>query len=341
MVTIRDVAKRASVSPGLVSRVLNDKPGDIPISSETVERIKRAAKELGYRPNLLAKRLTLQKSHVIGVVIPGYEIFRGYVNSEILRGIGFTLDQKGYSLELFSAQFVPDFEKTLDRKLMGKLWDGVLVYDLTLTEGFQKTLVNANIPFCHIHIAQTSQNTCAVCNDNIFGARLAVEHLIEQGHRSIMIVCNRSNTELRERLEGYMQACSNAGIEQDEERIVHGALETRGIDTESFYRALQKCTAIFATSDDFAIVSYKLLAEKGLAPGKDIAVVGFDDIETAKSLTPSLTTIRQNGYEVGCKAASLVLDNLENEKIELQVVISKPELVIRESSVIGRVTIRR
>lgn len=336
MVTIRDVAKKASVSPGLVSRVLNDKPGDIPINPQTRQRIKEAAEELGYRPNLLAKRLALQKSHVIGVVIPGYEIFRGYVNSEILRGIGFTLDKVGYSLELLSAQFNPELEKALDRKLMGKLWDGVLIYDLTLSQEFQKMLVNANIPFCHIHIDQKVQNTCAVCNDNILGARLAVEHLIEQGHREVMIVCNTGNTELRERLEGYAKACSDAGIEVDEDLIVHGALETRAIDSEAFYRALEKCTAVFATSDDFAIVSYKLMTDKGLRPGKDIAVVGFDDIETAKSLTPSLTTVRQNGYEVGCTAASLVLGSLEREKVELKVVVSRPELVIRESSMIWR-----
>lgn len=330
MVTLRDIAKAANVSVATVSRVLNNKSlGQIPISNRTREKVLRAARELNYYPNVSAQRLSMQRSNVIGVVIEEYIVFSASVNANILQGIGRCLTEKGYSLEMISSTIHPQIEEHLERMVIGKQLDGLIIWTNRISADFCEFLHRRGVPHCHVQSYAENTQCTAVHSDNVNGGYKATKYLIEKGHRQIMIIIDPQHIESNYRLEGYKQALKESSIQFNPEFVVKGCfgpdVESSVIDPEEFEKAASLCTAVFATSDYLAISARRLLHSQGF----DLkAIIGFDGSEIAKHLTPKLPTIHQDGYRIGYLAATNVEAQLAGRPLKEKVTLIPVSLVL-------------
>lgn len=330
MVTLRDIAQAADVSVATVSRVLNNKSrGKIPISDHTREKVLRIAHEMNYYPNVSARRLSIQQSKVIGVVIGEYVMFSASVNANVLQGIGQCLTEKGYSLELISSKIHPEIEEHLEYLVMGKQLDGLIIWTSRISSRFCEFLKARRIPHCHVQRYPDDTGCTAVLSDNVNGGYKATKYLIDQGHRKIMIIIDPRHVESNCRLEGYRSALRDNDTDIHEDLIVEGwygaDVEGSVIDLEQFQKAATLCTAIFATSDYLAIGARKHLQAKGLGVK---TIIGFDGSEIAKHLTPKLPTIHQDGYRIGYLAAANVEAQITGRPVQEGITLIPVSLVI-------------
>lgn len=315
-VTIRDIAKAANVSVATVSKVLNNKESDIPISAKTKEKVLQIAETLQYRPNISAKRLASKCSNVIGVLIDTYLIFSSTINAQILQGVGECLDNNGYSLELISKKGTADVTGHLQDLVLSKGIDALLVWVNDLDENFCRYLDEQGVPHCHVQRYPSSKECSGVMCDNLEGSYIATKHLIEQGHRDIMIIVDLEHIEGKYRLEGYKNALTENGVTFNPDLVIEGSykgtVDESTLDTVKFEKGLEGCTAIFATSDYLAIRATKLAAKLS---GKQMTVIGFDGLEIMKHYRPPIPTVVQDGYRIGYLAAEKVLRELTGKEI--------------------------
>lgn len=343
-VTLRDVAKAAKVSPATVSKVLNGSTDAIRISDETKQRVLAAAAALDYHPNISARRLASARSHSIGVVIDNYLSFGGPVNARILQGLGEEFDACGYSAVFISRKGVPELEAHLRSVIRSKQVDALLIWT-TVPSTLCEFLLAEGVPHCHLADFAPNLAACpAVLSDNRDGGFQATAHLLENGHRSIAIVVEQRFPAGRERLAGYHDALERFGVPFDSRFVVHGAyrdLATHSqIDTRLFLQIMDECTAVFATSDNLALVTRQLITEAGYRVGVDRALVGFDDAPMAAYLVPPLTTVAQDGYRIGQLSARYLLEQLmtddtdDNQGAPTPRMLVPTRLVIRASSAV-------
>ena len=329
-VTIKDVAKKAGVGITTVSRAMNDKSE---ILEETKKNILKIADELGYRPNSLAKSLVTRKSKTIGVLIPDsmYSFF-----SDMVQGIADENLLRGYSIVLSHSQGDADRELEYIRILEERRVDGMLIYPVQEDDRYIGELKKSSIPFVFLN-RHTNELECDfVINDNFHGAYLAVDYLIKKGHSEITYLCaKQASSTGRERIEGCQEA-----FKRNDLNLTSLNIKNCKPNIESCYNHVKnhlienkKITAIFVWDDKLAIGAYKAVFEAGLRIPEDIAIIGYNDIETSKYLSPPLTTIRQATHQIGETAAKILLDKLESDHFDdIKREIFKPELVIRESS---------
>jgi LacI family transcriptional regulator len=336
---MKHVARRAGVSVATVSRVINNKDGDIPISKKTKEKVLRVVKDLNYQPNIMAKRLVTQKSYVIGVVINWYEILSGGVNAMLLQGVGDVLDASGYSMELITAMKKKDIDEFLIRMIRSRHIDGLVIWSDKVGSKFVETAKDEDFPFCYLQVYPPTRDCPGVFCDNIQGGYNATSHLLSQGHRSIMAIVGTNTQEGGYRLEGYKRALRDYDVEFNDNLVVDAKFtrhaDPDNINLSQFYSSLPECTAVFATSDLLAIVVMNLLREKGMLIPRDVALVGFDGLDITTYVAPTLSTVKQNAYSMGKKAAKtlmMLLDGKEQSTWEFV----PTELLVRESSKEGK-----
>lgn len=310
MPTIRDVARRAGVSPATVSRVLNDRPI---VTGGTRDRVHRAIADLGYRPSSMARSLSLGRAHSVGIVAP---FFTSPSVVERVRGVADCLALVDYDLKLFDVE-TPAQRVGALRDFAGRdRVDGLLVISLPLSDEEATSLEADRFPVVLVDAAHPSFPSVAI--DDMLGGRMATEYLLAKGHRRIGFVGDLpvnpfGFTSSEERRAGYRQALEAADV------VASARLERRGPHGRDEARAMAASllshdppTAIFAASDVQAIGVLRAARSLGLRVPDDIAVMGFDDIEIAEDL--GLTTVRQPLRESGLRGVDLLLGAIEGRE---------------------------
>jgi DNA-binding LacI/PurR family transcriptional regulator len=325
-VTIRDVAKQANVSIATVSRVLNGSPR---VKTETRERVLATIAEMDYRPNLLARRLSIGRALTIGVFLP-FLTLPSFV--ERLRGVQTALTDSEYDLTLFSAETANRIDSLVDNLLRRAGVDGVIIVSIYLTDAHIEQFRQANMPVVLVDIHRPEMNRVVV--DDVAGGRTATSHLIELGHREIAFLSDYLENPfgfvaMRHRFMGYQQALEAAGIHFNTEYHQQGGLGGR----EAFQKAKalltlpHRPTAIFAASDTYAVGVLKAAHELAIKVPEELSVIGYDDIRDAEYL--HLTTIRQHLMDMGIEGAHLLLDVLEDPMGEPREICLPTELIVR------------
>jgi len=331
--TIKDIAKVAGVSVTTVSRALN---GYSDVNEKTREKIIAVSKQLNYSPNTLARSLVMNRSKTIGLLVSGIteQSEKDNFIVEVLRGLNQFFAETDYDLVLFSTNSVKQREKTYSQLCRERRVDGVILQGIKTDDPYLQEVVDSDIPCVLIDIPIESETVGYVTTDNVLGAKKAVKHLLELGHRNIAMVNGHEFAFVsQERLDGYKQALQERNIPYRTEWVINGAFEEKQAEHQ-VYQLLEMypdITAIFCASDLMAIGAMKAVKKLGLSIPTQVSIIGYDDIILASYMIPSLTTIAQNIYEMGYEAGKMLIEILDN-KAESHKKLLETKLVVREST---------
>lgn len=332
MATIDDVAKMAGASKSSVSRVLN---GNYTHMSEAMRRkIEQAIEELNYRPNSIAQSLKKKETRVIGLVVGDLNPFW----TDALKGVQDECSRHGYGLMVSTSNWDTDKEVANIQMQRSKQVDGMIIATLMtgLTDIYEQ-LTAENYPFVFADSTTDEVIVDKVVTNTIAGAMEAVEYLIGLGHRRIAAVLFPIETASvrKERLTGYLKALEKHGIPRDDS-LIQICRTVKGSGVEATVQLLStpdRPTAIFSTNIHLTLEVLKGIRQLGLDVPNDISVVGHDDTEWAPLLDPPLTTVAVPAYEMGSKAAAMLIRKIQSgkpakpKKIEVM-----PKLMIRQSA---------
>ena len=330
-VSLRTLSAHLHLSMAAISRVLSGSPAARSIPPATQERIFAAARELNYRPNLLARSLRRGESTSVGVLIP--DISEGY-SAHVLAGIEETLSAAGYVLVMITHHYREEVLARSERIFAERAVDAVILVGTTLQLYGTTPTVTVSCPDSHPHVTN-------IVLDHNRAAELALRHLYALGHRQLALIkgyAKSSDTVVR--WASIERAAAKLGMSLPSERVVQ--LDEQTQTNEPGYRAMRKLlqqsrdfSAVFAFNDVAAIGAIDALRDAGLDVPEDVSVMGFDDVAFARVHRPSLTTVRQPLREMGVLAANAVLEQLAkpNEKHVAAVeVVVEPELIVRATT---------
>lgn len=334
-VTIKEVAKKVGVNPSTVSRVLN---GDLHLSirEETRNRILEAIKEMGYSPNPIARSLRMKTSNTIGMLIP--DITNPFF-PEVIKGAETAASERELSLILCNTDESSAKEKNLIKFLIDRRVDGLLLFSSRLEDETISKVEKSGIPFVLVNRGSRSNTGAYVVVDNSLGAKLAINHLIDLGHKKIAHISGFLYTETGlERLEGYRKSLNASGLPFISEYMVEaGFAEQQGYTAMLKLLSLEdRPTAVFVANDLMAMGAMTAIMEKGLSVPEDISVIGFDDIWIAGRITPSLTTVKIPLNEMGYLSLQIIAAKIDQREILNDRIELTPELIIRSSTAIPK-----
>jgi LacI family transcriptional regulator len=327
MVTIKDIAKLANVSHTTVSRALNNSPL---IKEPTKRRILELAEQLNYTPNVNAKSLVMQKSHTIGLFLTS--ISEGTSPSflaDTIKGVNSVISQD-YNLFIRGIDDYEDFSSINKQR-----FDGIILMSQSVQDNpFIYHVLQKGIPLVVLNREIEEEKVANILSNDTEGARLAVEHLIDNGHRDIAIIEGTpSFKSSQKRKEGYISALIEHDISIKNYYSEHG-----NYDMESGFNAMEKLlsldnppTAIFCSNDDMAIGAMNSIFAKGLKVPDDISVVGFDDIGFSQYTTPRLSTVKRPVETISVLGAKSILSQILGKEQETEKVLAKTELIMRDS----------
>ncbi|OGO07503.1 MAG: LacI family transcriptional regulator [Chloroflexi bacterium RBG_13_60_9] len=327
-ITIVDVAEKAGVSFGTVSRVINN---DVHVRPETRARVQGVMQKLGYTANRQARSLAGGRSNIVGVLVP--DLGTGYIG-EIIRGIDAELSLTDLDLILYTTHRTASKEANYVANLAKGMVDGLLLVLPRSPADYIGTLTNRGVPFVLIDHQGISRDCPAVGATNWQGAYHATEYLVKLGHTRIGFITGSMDLGCAgDRLEGYRSALRTYHLPDDNELIYEGAFfQPDGYAGASALLALSNPpTAIFASNDVMAMGVMDAVRNRGLRVPDDVSVVGFDDIPQASVVRPGLTTVNQPLEKMGRVATQMLLDMLRNKEKEDSRIELPTELVIRES----------
>jgi LacI family transcriptional regulator len=332
-VSLKSVARHVGLSTTTVSVVVNDAPAAKAISSETKERILRAAQELNYRPNFFARSLRQQRTFMVAMVLP--EVSEGY-GASILRGIEDHLLHQRYLYFVVSHRGKPDLVANYTRVLIERGVEGLICINTSLSTPLSVPVVSIS----------EQNKLCGVTNvsiDNRKAVRIAVEHLVKLGHKRIAFFKGHpGSADTENRWDAVCKASHDFGIEVRPELTVQLQGEHGGEDPSTpdegyvFGKKLmgrkQRFTALVAFNDMSAIGAMRAFQDHGLRVPGDVSIIGFDDIQAASFQNPRLTTVRQPMRQMGEIAATTLLKRIAFPTEEVKDIKLQPELVVREST---------
>jgi LacI family transcriptional regulator len=327
--TISDVAKRAGVSKTTVSHVINDTRF---VEETTKQRVFEAIAELGYRPSVVARSLTTNRTETVGVVVSDTS---NYFFAEVLRGIEDVLMPENYALLVCNTAEILEREVHYLDILIRQRVDGIIAaatsqrWDILAQAEVQHT------PVVFVDRSFEGLGGAFVGVDNKMGAYLGTRHLIECGHRQIGILAGfqRLST-MRERLAGFRQALQESDIPLPEEWVVTSALSIEG-GREAMRQILtlpERPTAVFLNNNLLSLGALLAIRELDLRCPEDISVIGFDDHPWAAVSDPPLTVVRQPAQRLGQVAAQMVLGLINGEQPAESRVLLECEVIVRQSS---------
>lgn len=324
-VTIVDVASKAGVSKSLVSLVLNDSPL---VRQDKREAVLTAIEVLDYRPNTAARALVQVRTRAVGVILND---LRNPWFLESLRGINDVLAENGLHLllgeqRLGSAGGQSIVSMFLDRNVDGLIFAGTMPQTADLEDAASKvpTVILSSRNF-------SLPGVDVVSNDDVAGARMAVEHLISLGHRRIAHVAGDSGRVARLREEGYRTTMQTHGLRPTVKRS--GNTEAQGHASGlGILRQLDRPTAVFAVNDLAAVGVLGAAFELGISTPKQLSVVGYDNSYLAGIGHISLTSVDAAGYETGTTAAGSLVRRIASPEAPGTETLLTPELVVRRSS---------
>lgn len=330
-VTLSDIAQVAGVSVSTVSRALNE--GDHSVKAATKMRILELARDMGYRPNLVARSLQRGSTFRVGVVVDSMgETF----TPTILQGIEDALTEAGYTSTIISSHQSPESEMQAVERLLSLSVDGIILVD-TDVHATKDIGPRSNKPlvFVNRRFGDAAPDAVSVVSANYAGGYSMTEHLIELGHKRIAHLGGPKGWEGAERrLQGYQDALRDSGLPEDPQLVVRG--DTWYLETG--YSLAQKLldhrpapTAVFAANDVLAIGAIYAAQDRGLSVPRDVAVAGYDNRSCTTIVRPQVTTVEMPSYDMGIAAVRRLLEQLEGKEVPLVTEVPS-RLIVRESS---------
>lgn len=333
-VTIRDIAKKLNLSIGAISRALDGYPD---ISEETRQRVVQAAQEMGYVPNQAARHLRRQKADAIGYILPADSArFADPFFSEFIAGLGD--EAAAHQLDLVISTASPEHE--LERQLyqtwvQGHKVDGFILNRIRLHDWRVYYLLQTNFPFAAHEKPLGEWDFPCVETDNRDGVYALVMHIAGQGYRRIAFVGGPAMLKIQaERLEGYRVGLAQAGLLFDPGFVVAGNL-TSAMGYQLAMTLLSQANppdAFVCINDQTAFGVMHAVHEVGRFVGREIAVAGFDGVQSAGYSQPPLTTLDQPVYEIARRLLQLLVAEINHQAMSERQVRLTPELLIRPST---------
>jgi len=336
--TLDQVAARAGVGRGTVSRVVNGSPQ---VSAAAKAAVEQAIAELGYVPNRAARALVTQRTDSVALVVSESEerVFGEPFFAGIIRGISSLLLETPLQLWLAMAQSKAERDR-VEHHLTPQHVDGVLLMSLHGTDPLPALLAQRGLPvvLCGLpsgSILLAGDQVSCVDADNEGGARAAVEHLLARGRRRVAAIAGPQDMGVGvARLDGYRQALRAAGLPVHEERVGFGDFSE--MSGAAAMRALLErdphLDAVYAASDLMAVGAMRVLRDRGRRIPEDVAVVGFEDSVLARQTEPALTTVHQPVEAMGREMARLLVAHIRGIEVPAPLVVLQTHLVVRASS---------
>lgn len=331
-VTIKDVAKKLNVSVSSVSRAFNNK---YDIKKETKDLILSTAREMGYHPNPIAKKLSQNRSLNIGVVVP--EFMNGYY-SEVVIALQEFFISKGYQVLLMQSDENERQELKNVKTLINNMVDGLIIAP---TAGYSNTSFyidkhNEGYPIVFLNRIDELLPASKVIFNNVKWSFFATEHLIRQNYKKIYHLSGYKDLCVStERIEGFKKAMNKHKIPKENYKIIEtGLLAQEGmrvIEDLIFHHDIPD--AFFCVNDMVALGAMQKLKDNGYKIPEDVAFVGFTETRIAKLVTPQLSSVKQPTYDMAKKAGELLLQRIENEDAPIETIVMNGEFNIRQSSV--------
>lgn len=311
MVTIKDISKKCGVSPATVSKALNGY-GDV--SASTLERVRKAAEELHYMPNVAARLLKTNRSYNIGVVFED-ETLSGLTHdyfSKILNSAKMELEKHGYDITFIGQRVGGSsfLEHVRYRKC-----DGVLIANVNFAADSVQELVRSEIPT--ITIDYVFDNVSSVLSDNVEGEYLLTKYLLDHGHKKIAFIHGEMTSVTSKRLSGFYRAFSEYGLEVPEGYVMEGRYHEASVSAELTKKLmeLKESPTAILYPDDFAYIGGMNQLEKmGIRIPDDVSVAGYDGINLSQVIRPRLTTYRQDTDAIGIESARKLIEIIDQGK---------------------------
>jgi len=326
MATIYDVAKRAGVSTYTVSTVLNKSAY---VSPELTLRVQQAVRELDYTINGLARSLQTRRTHTIGMLIP--DIANPFY-AKVVRGVEDVCKRDGYSLVLGNTYNDPDEQSRYLATLRSKRVEGFLIFVAAGDETEVAALVEKHVPVTFLGRRPRTFDADTVTADNRRGTRLAVDHLIGNGHRRIAIITGQfSLTANRDRLAAWKQSLRRAKLPVDPSHACEGdwTADSGYHHAGMLLDGSNHPTAIFAANFLMMTGVLRALQERRLACPGEVEVVSCDDSEWLDVFQPPISTIVQPSYDMGIQGAELLLKRIHQPNRKPEKIVLQPELKLR------------
>ncbi|WP_416212948.1 ribose operon transcriptional repressor RbsR [Pantoea eucrina] len=330
MATMKDVARLAGVSTSTVSHVINNNRF---VSERVRARVQQAISELNYAPSALARSLKLNETRTIGMLLTASS---NPFYAEVVRGVENSCYERGYSLILCNTEGDEERMNRSLETLMQKRVDGLL---LMCTESHLPSAEILNrypsVPMVMMDWAPFEGRGDIIQDNALLGGELATQHLIDRGYTRIACIAGpQDKTPARMRLEGFHKAMRSSGLPVPEAYVVDGDFEFQGgFNAMNQLLALENPPqAVFTSNDAMAVGVYHALFQAGLSVPQDMAVVGYDDIELARYLTPPLSTVHQPKDALGELAIETLINRLRDPDASQQMLELTPELVERGSA---------
>ncbi|EPF70393.1 LacI family DNA-binding transcriptional regulator [Acinetobacter rudis] len=333
-VNLKYISNQLGLHVSTVSRVLNGTGENAAqaASPETIKRIRQFASDLNYQPNTIAKSLKSQKTNVVGVLVPKLS---DIVLANIYEGIDLAATQNDYFTFVSNTHDLQENQRILGNMALSRKVDGLIIADAYASPHYSNKflyeLTEKQIPF--ILVSRRAEEFVSVTCDDYLGGELAAQHLIELGHTNFGIISGQpyASTGIL-RSKGFYDKCFSLGIKISDKYIISSEF-----DVKSGYQAglsilahKDRPTAIFAVNDFLAIGLMGAAVSMGIQPGKDLAIVGFNNIDLAEHLPISLTSISSPMQKMGSLAMELLIKKIKGQKVET--INLKPTLICRDST---------
>ncbi len=334
-VTINEIAKRAGVSKATVSRVLNNSK---PVSDDVKKRVLMVIEDANFKPNAVARSLSLKKSHLIGIIIPDLS---NPVFSRIIAGIESYIRSLDYSLLITATDFDSEMKIQHMRILKDKGVDGLILVTDHGNAEFYQAMLDFEKPIIMIGSDSYIDSIPVIRIDNYKAACEATQYLIDLGHKKIGMIRGPLTDPQsgKQRFEGFKDTLIKATLYQ-ENLITEGwySFDDGYHGMETLLSKTQNVTAVFCACDLMAVGAIKYVTQQGLNVPSDISVLGFDDVDIARMYAPSITTVKQPFEENGRLAIETLVTMIEDKEhlIPFKHQILEHQLVVRESTRINK-----
>lgn len=327
---LSDVARAAGVSMMTVSRVLRH---PTKVAPDTLARVQRVLTETGYTPDLMARGLALQRSGLVAVIVP---VLTNSLIAEIVQGLTHALAKGGLHVVLGVSDFKVEEEEEMIRAFLSRRVDAIYLSGVVRSPESRRMLRNAGIPVVEGGSLGDAPIDMAVGHSNFAAAHVTTRHLIDRGYDPIGYIGAplRDNDRARDRLRGFEAAQREVGRSPIPELCIETTLDmTAGAKAMSvLLEGTPRPRAVFCYSDVLAVGAHFECQRRGLGIPKDVAIAGYDDLEIAAQLVPTLTSLHVPLYEIGTRAGKMICQRLAGEAVTEKIVDTGFRLVVRDSS---------
>ncbi len=331
-VTIIDIANRLGLHPSTVSRALSPDSQKM-ITSEVVRKVAKAAQELGYVPNSMAAALKKGRSAMVGILVPD---LLDPVFPPIIHGAQQELEKAGFTTLVASSYENLAEERVAIQRMRSRLVDGMMIATAKRQDPLIEECLALGIPLVLMYRTVDNLAVSAVVNDDAYGIQTATEHLISLGHCHIAHIAGPQNTStgyLRHQAFVNTMQAGNLNSNGDLIAFVEQYSEREGyLKLKELMAMKREFTAIVASSDILALGCLDALAEAGLRCPEDVSLTGYNDVPMVNRISPPLTTLQIQQFEMGELAAKTLVELLNNPALTPREIYLRPKLVVRGST---------